>query len=185
MKALPEGEAILGAMNPNVADLLKSISRNGWLPMEVDLEIMRAAASIVGVDKMRALGLESTRRSAETPLLKPIVRRVTTTLFRVNIHGVVRIIKRTVPSLYRNIGSFSPLNEGETKTTLIWRDAPSFLLLESSRSWLEGLSGGFEMAFRVCQVEGTLTRIFPTPPCQKPGYLNWLKKCESSRCAGV
>jgi len=166
--------AIFDAIDDDILQVARAAPRNGWLPLAVDLHIMHAVSTVVGVERTREVGYASTMATAETPILKPVLKGAVT-VFRVKPKAVVRLVARVMPTLYKNIGTLSYADDGATRGILSWNDAPAALYEDDALPWVAGLIGGFEVAYTLCEAEGGVEFVRPQDGGEGPLFrFSWV-----------
>lgn len=122
-----------------------------WLPVECDLAITRAVVDVVGVPGVRAWSRNALVRSAEGPLLRPLIQGARA-LFGLSPHGIYKVAPRGFAAIYRDAGSLRYTSSGPNAAKLVHTDVPEQLL--AVPWYLEGIAGAFEAAYEMFHLEG-------------------------------
>lgn len=130
-----------------------------WLPVEHDIEISRAVRDVVGIAGLRSWSLEAMARSAQGPLIRPLVDGAST-LFGVTPHALYRMLPRGYGLVYRHCGENAYVQTGEASGVVTQTGVPALLF---EHDYLEGTAGAF-MAFpRIFHYEGAaVLRLSPS-----------------------
>ncbi len=129
-----------------------------WLPVEHDIEISRAVLDVVGVAGLRTWSMDAMARSAEGPLIRPLVEGAGK-LFGVTPHALFRILPRGYGLVYRDCGENVYEQTGEASGVVTQTGIPSLFF---EHSYLEGMAGAFQAFPRIFQCDAVVTlKAFP------------------------
>lgn len=114
--------------------------RVAWLPLELDEALTGAVERVCGRDRMRRWSRDAIARSAEGPLLGPIMGALT----RIGLtpHLALGRVPRGWGLVYRHCGHLRYERTGETSGELVHEDVPDLVL--HNRPYLEGIGGSMD-----------------------------------------
>jgi hypothetical protein len=149
-----EHTRVLARLQPETLARLRSVTRLEWLPIEIDLELSRAVADVLGPDVDRERARLCVLHVFETPLLRPFLHGADM-LFGFSPAGLIATIPRGWPAVYRDAGLPRYEVDGGLRRVLIYQDVPPVVI--GSRLYLESLAGALESVFELCKVDGTVS----------------------------
>jgi hypothetical protein len=141
--------AIRARLDPEVLRRIESATRVDWLPLEVDLALVRAVGAEVGDDGLRRWGRAAARRNTNA-LFRPLVETAVR-LFGFTPAGVFKFLPQAWKAAFRGCGELrvDPVAPGELRIVLASppdaaRD-PAFLV---------SIAGAFETVYDTCDTPG-------------------------------
>ena len=141
--------AILARLDPEVLRRIEAATRVDWLPLAVDLALVRAVRDEVGDDGLRRWGRAAARRNANAlfrPLIEAAVR-----LFGFTPAGVFRFLPQAWKAAFRGCGELrvDPVSHGELRIVLV---APPDAARDPA--FLASIAGAFEVVYETCGMDG-------------------------------
>ena len=123
-----------------------------WLPVEHDIEISRAVRDVVGVAGLRKWSLDAMARSAQGPLLRPLLDG-TCKLFGVTPHALFRMLPRGYGLVYRDCGENTYEPTGDRSGVVTMTGVPPMFFADD---YLEGTAGAFQAFAQIVQWQGSV-----------------------------
>jgi|GEM_PF-1905039 len=151
VKALPSWNAIEALLDHDTLHRVRHPQTSGWTPLTVDLALCSAAAEVLGVDEMRALGCAHGRRSLASPLFQPVIG-IGAKLLRAHPVRGLRIVAKAFGVLYRDVGVLTCVDA--PVVALQWTHMPEGAA--RNRAWLETIAGGFQCMLEEGGVDGVI-----------------------------
>ncbi|MDQ3033619.1 MAG: hypothetical protein M3Y87_14465 [Myxococcota bacterium] len=136
------------AVRSAVADVVRQIeesSRVAWLPLELDLELTDAVDRHVGRERMKRWGREAIARSAQGPLLRPLMLGLQA--MGLTPHTALKRAPYAWTLIYRGCGDLEYQHAGEREIVLVHDRVPTAML--RSTSYLHGIAGAFDGAIEI------------------------------------
>ena len=145
LAALGEDESrrVLARLPPQLLQEVEEAARVAWLPIEHDVALTEAIAAELGRDALRAWSRDGFLRSADSPILAPMIRSVRA-IFGITPHSILRRVPYAWPLLFRDCGTMEYAEAGDRAASLVLRGAPA--VITRSAAYLDGMSGGLEAA---------------------------------------
>lgn len=136
------------------SDVLEQVANSvsvAWLPVECDVDITRAVVEVLGVSGNRRWSRDALLRSANGPLLKPILDGASA-LFGLTPHALYKVAPRGFGMIYRDLGEVRYEALGEQHARIVHEGIPESLL--AAPWYLEGIAGAFEAGYVFLGLEG-------------------------------
>lgn len=150
----PEHTRVLARLRPTTLELLRSVARLDWLPIEIDIELGLAVADVLGPDVDRERARLCVLHCFETPLLRPFIQGADM-LFGFSPAALIAAIPRGWPAVYRNAGVLRYEVDPGLRRVIICDAVPPRVI--ASRLYLESIAGALESVFDLSKVEGSVT----------------------------
>lgn len=142
---------VLGRLSKDTLQAIQNAKEDGWLPIAVNLELVRCAAAELGEDEVHRLGMKSFTFSVNSFVVGPFFRTAIT-LFKIKPSAVFKLSPQIWKSIHRNCGDLTVV-EKEIKTVqILLSNVP--LEMASSRSYLIGIAGCLQAVLALSNVTG-------------------------------
>lgn len=166
----PQWATIEPALDPVALSQLRAAPRSGWLPIGFDVELCRAAATVMNAQQLRAMGFRNTERTSRTPLLGPVAQAAGR-LLNLNPKTGIRFMKRSIGLLYRDCGVVDYVDD-DTTPKLVWHDIPAPI---RTPEFLHMIAGGFAFLFPFLALEGEVSIHNLSGPDSVEFHFRWEK----------
>jgi hypothetical protein len=169
----PARSGIRDKISPDVLEQVANSVSVAWLPVECDVDITRAVVDVLGVEGNRRWSRDALLRSANGPLLKPILDGASA-LFGLTPHALYKVAPRGFGMIYRNIGEVRYEVVGELRARIVHEEIlPSLLEVPW---YLEGIAGAFEAGYVFLGLEGEVHLELDVAQRTAHYDIHWLAK---------
>jgi hypothetical protein len=124
-----------------------------WLPIEIDLDLCRAVAEVLGPEVERERGRRCVRTLLDTPLLRPFIAGVDM-LFGLEPAALIGQVPRGWHAVYREAGRVRYEVGVGLRRSLVFEEMPPNMV--ASGIYLEAIAGALHSLFDLCRVEGSV-----------------------------
>ena len=132
--------------------------RTGWIPLEHDIVFLDGLIDLLGEREARAFFRQSVAQHFKSPLLRTLVSGAER-IFGMTPHGLVKLIPRAWPMVYKDIGSPSLEKMSDTHAIVHVRDANP--ALAASPGYMCAWTGVFEGVVAAGGAEAPRVNIDP------------------------
>lgn len=162
----PDAEARVRAAVPEVVREVEEAVRVAWLPLELDVRLTEAVERATDEERLRAWGRDAIARSAEGPLLRPILAA----LERLGLtpHVALKRVPHGWSLIYRDCGEIGYERLGEREAVLVQDDAPEAML--RSEPYVIGIAGAFDGVMALSGGHGGRAEIAIEPAARRVRY---------------
>lgn len=130
---------------PDVVRQVDDASRVAWLPLDLDIQLTEAVEREVGRERMKRWGRDAIARSAESPLLRPVM--VGLRAMGLTPHTALKRAPYAWTLIYRGCGDLEYQHVGDTEAALVHEWVPTPML--RTPSYLHGIAGAFDGAIEI------------------------------------
>lgn len=134
-----------------VADAVRDATPSAWLPLEMNVQLADIIATALGPQRSLAFFRAMVLREYETSLFKTFITGITRVM-GVTPAVFVKFVARGWELVYRECGTFIPLEVGTTEARLLFRDLPEVCV--QNQLWLDAVRSTFYSAFDLAKVTG-------------------------------
>ena len=134
--------------------LVERSASSAWLPIEVDIELGEAVGRACGEDGVYEWSRRALERSMGGPLLSGIVRGALG-MFGPDPKGLLKLVPRSISSVYRNCGTWSSTEISAKAVDLHWHEVPQ--AFKASELSQVGFAGAFVAVLDVVRASGEAT----------------------------
>ncbi len=136
------------------SDVLEQVANSvsvAWLPVECDVHITRAVVDVLGVRGNRRWSRDALLRSANGPLLKPILDGASAPV-GLTPHALYKVGPRAFGMIYRDLGEVRYEHIDPRHARIVHEAIPASLV--DAPWYLEGIAGAFEAPYVFLGLEG-------------------------------
>jgi hypothetical protein len=157
-------------LGPQVIEAIEKAEGDGWLPVEHDVALTEAIEAELGRLATRAWARNAMLRTAEQPLLSPILRSART-VFGLTPHGILRVTPQLWNALYRDCGHLTYEREEARRARVELFDAAP--AIARSTQYLEGVAGVLEGTLELAGEKGHVAVAIDAIACTASFACRW------------
>lgn len=136
-----------------VLDAVEDAMPSAWLPLEMNIQVADILATALGPERSLSFFRGMVLREYETSLFKTFIAGITRVM-GVTPAVFVKVVPRGWELVYRDCGSFTPLDVDANSARLLFDELPE--LCVRNRLWLDAVRSTFYSAFDLADVTGTV-----------------------------
>ena len=148
------------AADPELFQAIGAAGRMTWMPIEINLRMVDALYTVLGVERARRFQADQISRQFDTPLWRTFVEGGVR-LLGLDPGALVRWLPRALALMFRDCGIWTVERDDETSAAMIGRHLPEVLVAHPH--WLDSVAGGIHALFVLCNTSGE-TRVRECEP---------------------
>lgn len=134
-------------------EMIRSASRVGWVDIEPNFQLNEGIYEAIGIEGGRQFYRELYTDFFNGPLFRPFLQGIKA-LGNPDPGAYIKHAPRAWDMLWRGLGRVEVVSRSDKSIEIVFHEQPG-RLFEPQLPWFEYLAAVYEVAFIVCEVEGT------------------------------
>lgn len=135
---------------PEIVQEIENAVRTAWLPMERDIQFVRAVVKALGRDEAKQMWRQYAVRFKDEPLVKPLYE-ASVRIFGFDLIGFCRAVCRFYNNEYRAMGVMEAIGQDDKSVVVMLTEMPPEMFEDNL--YLLLLTGMFEGMYDVAKLE--------------------------------